>query len=327
MERISIFNYEAFYLDYLEGNLNEGDTALLMEFLDKHPELRMEDEILPSFETSIPSLDPQFKSTLKQTDHLGDMITEENAESFIIAETEGLLSPDRSNDLNDLLKERKDLQELRRLYAATRLKPDHTISYADKAGLKRKAPIVLWPYISFAAAASVAAFFFFVQGPDSDPFKQVNGGLAGGARFEVNNSGTSVTNAAAVNSTYSGHSNHNEANNHNHGSVEIANHRPSLNFTVVGLNKKEAETFQLDPYDREVIENTIAQSTYEQRHENADYAMLGIDDMNNPIKPVTNRLSNAIKQEVDFRTAKASTKNSGGFYVKIGKFELSHKKH
>ena len=47
--------------------------------------------------------------------------------------------------------------------------------------------------------------------------------------------------------------------------------------------------------------------------------------MNNPISPITNRLANVVKQEVDFRTAKATEKRSGGFYLKIGKLEISHR--
>jgi hypothetical protein len=57
-----------------------------------------------------------------------------------------------------------------------------------------------------------------------------------------------------------------------------------------------------------------------------DYSMVGFNDMKNPIKPITNRLADVVKQEVDFRTAKPTEKRSGGFYVKIGKFELSHRK-
>jgi len=41
MEHISIFNYEAFYLDFLEGTLSEEDTALFLKFMEEHPELRL----------------------------------------------------------------------------------------------------------------------------------------------------------------------------------------------------------------------------------------------------------------------------------------------
>ena len=34
MEKITTYNYEAFYLDYLEGNLNENEQVMLFDFLD-----------------------------------------------------------------------------------------------------------------------------------------------------------------------------------------------------------------------------------------------------------------------------------------------------
>jgi hypothetical protein len=54
---------------------------------------------------------------------------------------------------------------------------------------------------------------------------------------------------------------------------------------------------------------------------------MGFQDMKNPIKPITNRLGDAVKKEVDFRTAKTTSERSGGFYFKIGKLEVSHRKH
>jgi hypothetical protein len=36
-------NYESYYLDFLEGNLNENETTLLLVFLDKNPSLKLED--------------------------------------------------------------------------------------------------------------------------------------------------------------------------------------------------------------------------------------------------------------------------------------------
>jgi hypothetical protein len=49
--------------------------------------------------------------------------------------------------------------------------------------------------------------------------------------------------------------------------------------------------------------------------------------MSNPIQPITSRLGTAIKKEIDFRAAKPSKHTSGGFYLKIGKLEVSHQKH
>ena len=71
MERISIFNYEAFYLDYLEGNLSQEDNALFLAFLSQHPELKMDEEeidfLLPIEEVSLTT---NFKAGLKAIDFL-----------------------------------------------------------------------------------------------------------------------------------------------------------------------------------------------------------------------------------------------------------------
>jgi hypothetical protein len=90
---------------------------------------------------------------------------------------------------------------------------------------------------------------------------------------------------------------------------------------------RSPRALKLEIADLDLIENQVAQESYEQRYQKNDYTVLGVQDMNNPIKPITNRIGDLVKQDVDFRTAKATEKNSGGFYIKIGKFELSHKKH
>ena len=51
-EKINITNYEAFLLDYLEGNLSEGEISLLKIFVAAHPQLNidLEDTELVSLE-------------------------------------------------------------------------------------------------------------------------------------------------------------------------------------------------------------------------------------------------------------------------------------
>jgi hypothetical protein len=55
-----------------------------------------------------------------------------------------------------------------------------------------------------------------------------------------------------------------------------------------------------------------------------DVAWVPIDEMKNPIQPVTSKLSSTLNTPVDFRTAKASRRKGGGFYLKIGKLQVSH---
>jgi hypothetical protein len=173
MDRISIFNYEAFYLDFLEGNLGEEDAALLMAFLEEHPELKVEDELLPEFNLDEVQLEPTFKEGLKQIDFNSTLINSANAEHFLIAEVEGLLSDQKVEELEQLVFTDRSLGLSRKIFAVTRLKPDYSIKFNDKEGLKQTRKIILWPYISLAAAASIALFFFL--GDPNEPLMQPMG--------------------------------------------------------------------------------------------------------------------------------------------------------
>jgi hypothetical protein len=57
-----------------------------------------------------------------------------------------------------------------------------------------------------------------------------------------------------------------------------------------------------------------------------DYAQADNAQMKNPIKPITSRLEKTLNTDVDFQTGKAANNSGAGFYLKIGKFELSRKK-
>ena len=57
MEKINLNNYEAFFLDYAEGNLPAEQVAMLEDFLNTHPHLRKE---LEQFDMiTLPGLQPQ----------------------------------------------------------------------------------------------------------------------------------------------------------------------------------------------------------------------------------------------------------------------------
>lgn len=330
MERISIFNYEAFYLDFLEGNLSEEDTVLLFEFLDKHPELKLEDEGLVTLTDDVPALDDQFKMGLKQLEFNETAITPNNAEQFMIAETEGLLNADKLNELDKFVGTDSERIKLRKTFAATRLKPDVRVVFVDKDSLKRTRRIALWPIISLAAACAVALFLLW-DPADSAITNQVNQTFAqkdpktpqqnssqtkDGDNTSAEPSTTPVQ-VAVVNTVV------NEENQVLPAKVKAADPvKPDL------LKIKRAKMLPDEVQEPEIVHSTWSKPQQVQVNEpKNDYTAVGFDDMNNPIKPITNRLSDVVKQEVDFRTAKPTEKTSGGFYVKIGKFELSHRKH
>lgn len=331
MERISIFNYEAFYLDFLEGNLSEEDTALLLAFLEAHPELKVEMDSFPLLEETPLALDAKFKTDLKQISFDLDAITAQNVEQFMIAELEGLLSDKKKRELDQFIGQDAGLIKAKKIIGLTTLEANTSLVFADKASLKRSKRIVLWPYISIAAAASVA-LFFFVWNPSSNGIDQAINPIA--KNKDPKTITTNPVKTDPADSTVYAPSHKNKIIEEQ--AVEAENKlilasldkprtvRPSLgNLTV-----KEAKTLASKRRDLNVIENassakTIVPPTPES---NNDYALVGFDEMNNPISPITNRLASAVKQEVDFRSAKATEKRSGGFYLKIGKLEISHRK-
>jgi hypothetical protein len=330
MKRISIFNYEAFYLDFLEGNLSEEDAALLLAFLEENPHLKVEDEELPIFGCENASLDSSFKANLKQCVFNETPITRDNADQFLIAETEDLLSSAKKSELERFVSKHPELIQTQKIYAASHLIADKSIVFADKDSLKQSKKIVLWPFISLAVAASGAILFFLWN---------------------------STTNGITVNETSI--SKHNEIKkvpyqkneqiknvpNNKSQKTEFDSFIPvfentsdDINFAAV-LPEKKANFFikRLIPRDPkelkynalsyDIIENEMAYTNVDPlvNEEPSDYTILGFNDMNNPISPITNRLANVVKQEVDFRTAKATANRSGGFYLKIGKLEISHR--
>jgi hypothetical protein len=333
MEHISIFNYEAFYLDFLEGNLNEEETALFLVFMEAHPELRIEDESLVSVEVETSNLDTQFKNSLKQVSFADIPITLSNVEQFLIAETEGQLSSAKLAELEAFVAVNATLRQSQKLYATAHLKADLSIVYADKASLKRKKAIVLWPYVSLALAASLTAILFYVyysgnqllvNGPtnaivqtDSTevlPKKESNKEEIKLDQLNHNQQPTTNDFVAQLNPTR-------EQNNQTSTKQE----RP---IQIDRLNIKGVKTIKSKRPDLDIIERNPADLAVQfVNNRSADETYMGFQDMKNPIKPITNRLGDAVKQEVDFRTAKATSERSGGFYFKIGKLEVSHRKH
>jgi hypothetical protein len=334
MEHMSIFNYEAFYLDFLEGNLNEEETALFLAFMEAHPELRLEDESLVSVEVETSNLDTQFKNSLKQVSFANTPITLSNVEQFLIAETEGQLSSAKLAELESFILANPSLRQSQKLYAATHLKADTSIVYSDKAGLKRKKAIVLWPYVSLALAASLTAILFYVYYSGNQQL--VNG--------PTNVLVQADTTEVLLKEESSKEENKLDQLNHNQQPstkdfVALSNPTSDQNvqtptkqerpIQIDRLNIKDVKTIKSKRSDFEIIERNpvdLAIQSVNNQSTN-DVAYMGFQDMKNPIKPITNRLGDAVKQEVDFRTAKTTSERSGGFYFKIGKLEVSHRKH
>lgn len=337
MEKISIFNYEAFYLDFLEGNLNEEDTALLLDFLEAHPELKVDDTSMPSLQQVEKELDQSFKAGLKKEEDQQSLINESTLDHYLISELEGQLTPQEKIELETYISKVPAAKKQRKLYASTKLVSDRSIIYADKKGLKKKT-IVFWPYISLAAAASVALLIYISVVDGNSKGKQVQL-----AKDKIDlpkeikkdlpqndtNTGTENTSVQSpgVSPNVDGPTNYRPAQENNElVQPNIAQNAPSKNLKKLPL--KGVTKLITKEHGYEVEENQVASTNlvHSPSEEEDSYAMVGFEDMNNPVAPITNRIGDLIKKDVDFRSAKPTENKSGGFRVKIGKFEISHRK-
>ena len=199
--KINKNNYEAFLLDYIEGNLSAEETAELMLFLQQHPELETgiddfkiiainkEDSVFDSknelkrnefivnddlieglivsyINGDLPKTEEKklmeiikgnvaYEKLLKQyqitklksgeeklTDKVllkGHLpITEENAEYFIIAETEGVLTNEEKKALDNYKNAFPGIKKTALAYSAVKLIPSEKIIFKNKKIIFKK---------------------------------------------------------------------------------------------------------------------------------------------------------------------------------------------
>lgn len=338
MKTINETNYEAFYLDFLEGNLNEEDSALLLAFLEEHPEYKLEDEEIKSLDQSFVALDDVYKQSLKQVLFDEDLITLSTIQSFLIAHTEGILSPEKESELDRFILLTPSFTREQKLFDATRLVPNKEEVYPDKSSLKQARRVTLWPFISLAAAASVALLITFIDlTSTTDP----------AGRSVASDSKNDSIQKRSVKKDDSMNKQDQEQKidlapiiekssptlvasvDHQEIHQSVMKHEKISHSTEVAFTKLKRRSNNLffDVMDDD-LEPELAPKNPTPRINKPsqnNYTMLGFQDMKNPIEPVTNQLGTVIKKEVDFRTAKATSKHSGGFYLKIGKLVVSRR--
>lgn len=137
MEKIGLHNYEAFLLDYLEGNLAEPEVAELKLFAMTHPELEIDLDMggLPVVSHEHIPLD--FKNQLKKT--TADLETD-----LLLNYLEGNLSKEEQALVESKLAINKELASEFELLKKTILKAEGSLVYRGKNSLyKTEADLVL----------------------------------------------------------------------------------------------------------------------------------------------------------------------------------------
>lgn len=136
---ISRNNYESWFLDYLDGNLDARQVEILMSFLDFNPDLKVELEAVKNAKLEPEDHHYDLKYSLrKPTGNPNISEIELHFEEYCISSIEMQLSPTEENLLRGFIEKDQERQTIYNLYLATRLRADKTILFPRKSGMKKK---------------------------------------------------------------------------------------------------------------------------------------------------------------------------------------------
>ncbi len=354
-------NYEAFYLDFLEGTLSKEMEKAFLAFLDANPDLQISDDEFPILEEEEISLTEFDKLLLKKYDgastplsHLSPVsINKENVEYFLIAQLEGTIEENQKAELERWLNLHPEYLKDKALYAKTIL-PQEKVAYLHKSDLYQDAKVIpLWARISSAAASvilliGIGSYLSLnsveVGTPDLPQFSEYS------SSGKKDNNQTLITDAdgkdakhrVSTKDQFAKNVEFKKDNKVKKGKGKSQPALPTDRFAPTNIannvvqqknndNQKQNENNSVTnenggilPNQPELATHVTEKNNSEENAKNAahnDYAFGA-----NPIEPITNELSKRLNTVIDFRRAKESEDNESGFFIKIGKFEFLHKK-
>lgn len=156
MEKIDLNNYEAYFLDYMEGSLGDEKKQDLFVFLELYPQLKSEFELDFGAAALFPeAIIFENKAALK-IDESNLIITPNTLADLIVASVEKQLSPTHQTQLSTYIAQH-EVEALYASYKNATLTADLSIVYQEKEQLKQKGGLVIaMPFFKrFAAIAAV----------------------------------------------------------------------------------------------------------------------------------------------------------------------------
>lgn len=164
--KINKYNYEAFFLDFHEGNLSEEMKAEVLAFVKANPDLKEEFE---SFEMIFfESQGQKFpgKENLKKNPG----ISIHNYKTWLVAYIEGDLKSNETIEVEKFLAENPAYNHELEILKKTKIFPDYSIRFKGKSSLK-KGGVIIPMWVRYAAAAcaviGLLAYFFIQEKPSS----------------------------------------------------------------------------------------------------------------------------------------------------------------
>ena len=159
---INISNYEAYWVDYLDGNLTITQEDALFAFLETHNEIAgnlidADNYKLPKFEIEFPN-----KSQLH---------SDKQIENLLIAKLEAEISSENDEFISNKINSDTKIAQSFSLYKKTIITPDNSIVFPSKKSLKKTVRVPLFHYASSIAAAIIIVFisgYFLTRNIDTN---------------------------------------------------------------------------------------------------------------------------------------------------------------
>ena len=156
-QKINRSNFEAFYLDFLEGKLSSIDEVEFIAFLEENPELKIHSNAI-DFKldrNGIEKYPTNSKKELYQFSLLESKVDSNSISFFQVANVDGLLSAEKQKELEEAEHRSIEFQKSAVLFNYTKLKPDFTLVFENKQQLKRpEGKGISLKFIRYAAAAA-----------------------------------------------------------------------------------------------------------------------------------------------------------------------------
>jgi hypothetical protein len=155
-------NYEIWFIDWLDGKLDDRQTELLQTFLGNNPDLRDELDTLALLNLRKPPGSYPGKELLKKT--CSDL-PQSQFEYLCVADLENDLSPEQAEDLRNSIGDDHEKIKTYKLIHKTKLIPGN-YSYKHKNNLRKITPyqkVIRISFIGLSAAAAAVALFIIIN--------------------------------------------------------------------------------------------------------------------------------------------------------------------
>jgi hypothetical protein len=154
-------NYEAYYLDFIEGNLDQEKIVELQCFLAQNRDIQLDTD---AFEIYLNTLNPdcisfENKDLLKVIDWNQTEITHDTVFNFQLASLDHLLTDKKQKELRLFEEKFPEWKKEQKILAATKLLPNKYILFNNKSRLKKpliqRKTVLIYSIISSAACIAL----------------------------------------------------------------------------------------------------------------------------------------------------------------------------